>query len=345
MSALTLRYYPYTLELKHQFTVSAYSRATTPIMLVTIKYENLIGYGEASMPPYLGETQQSAALFLSKVDLSSFNDPLQIDDILDYVDSIAPNNNAAKASVDIALHDLVGKISRKPLYQLWNIDPSETPLTSLTVGIDKPEIVAQKIQESPDFEIIKVKLGSPNDKKIIEAVRSITQLPLMVDVNQGWTDKEHALEMAHWLKDQGVTILEQPLPKEKLKEIEWLSQRSPLPIIADEGIKRMDDLRKYFGIYNGINVKLMKSTGLREAKKMLEFTNRQGLIAMIGCMTESSCGVAAASHLSPLCRFADLDGPFLTKNNPFEDLKVRNGRLEIPYKPGIGVDIKHILAQ
>jgi L-alanine-DL-glutamate epimerase-like enolase superfamily enzyme len=167
----------------------------------------------------------------------------------------------------------------------------------------------------------------------------------MVDVNQGWNIKEQALEMAHWLKERGVILLEQPLPKEKQKDLEWLSKRSPLPIIADEGIKRMDELQKYWGLYNGINVKLMKSTGLREAKKMLEFTKRQGLITMIGCMTESSCGVAAASHLSPLCQFADLDGPFLTKNNPFEDLIVKNGRLQIPYKPGIGVDIKHILGQ
>jgi L-alanine-DL-glutamate epimerase-like enolase superfamily enzyme len=345
MPALTLRYYPYTLELKHQFTVSAYSRATTPIMLVTIKYQDFIGYGEASMPPYLGETQQSVALFLSKVDLSGFTNPLEIDEILDYVDSLEPENNAAKASIDIALHDLVGKITGKPLYELWNLNPSQTPLTSLTVGIDKPEIVAQKIKEAPEFEIIKVKLGTANDKKIIEAVRSVTKLPLMVDVNQGWNIKEQALEMAHWLKERGVILLEQPLPKEKQKDLEWLSKRSPLPIIADEGIKRMDELQKYWGLYNGINVKLMKSTGLREAKKMLEFTKRQGLITMIGCMTESSCGVAAASHLSPLCQFADLDGPFLTKNNPFEDLIVKNGRLQIPYKPGIGVDIKHILGQ
>lgn len=345
MGTLTLRYYPYTLELKHQFTVSAHSRATTPIMLVTIKYEDFIGYGEASMPPYLGENQQSAALFLSRVDLSGFNNPLQIDDILDYIDSLEPGNNAAKASVDIALHDLVGKILGKPLYELWNLNPELAPLTSLTVGIDKPEIVAQKIREGRDFEIIKVKLGTADDKKIIESVRSVTHLQLMVDVNQGWNDKEYALDMACWLKEKGVTLLEQPMPKERQKDLAWLSERSPIPIIADEGIKRMDELQKYWGIYNGVNVKLMKSTGLREAKNMLEFIKKQGRIAMIGCMTETSCGVAAASHLSPLCRYADLDGPFLTKNNPFEDLTVKNGQLQIPSKPGIGVDIKHVLAQ
>lgn len=341
MSRLSLSCQPYTLELNHQFTVAAWSRATTPVVLVELHYEGITGYGEASMPPYLGESTGTVVQFLSGLDFSPFSDPEKIDLILDYVDSAAPGNNAAKAAVDIALHDLAGKIRGMPLYRIWGLDPQKTPPSSFTIGIDSPGVMVSRIGEARDFGMIKIKLGTAFDKEIIKAIRAHTSRPLIADVNQGWKDKNDALEMAFWLKENGVILLEQPLPKENRDDLSWLSRQSPIPIIADEGIKRLSDLENNLDVYNGVNVKLMKSTGLREAKKIIGLALKNKMVVMIGCMTETSCAVAAASHLSPLCHFADLDGPFLIRNNPFENISVQNGGIVIPDKPGIGVDLKH----
>lgn len=338
MSGISITFYSYTLTLRHQFTVSSYSRATTPIMLVELKCDGYVGYGEASMPPYLGESHDSVLRFLSKVNLAQFNDPLQIGTILDYIDGIEPGNTAAKASLDIALHDLIGKIYNKPLYEIFELNPRNCPQTCITIGIDTPEIIARKVKEADGFSRLKIKLGTDRDKDIIRSIRQITSLPLMADVNQGWISREHALEMAFWLQEQGILMLEQPLPKENKDDLAWLSERSPIPVFADEGIKRMEDLKACHGIYNGINVKLMKSTGLREAKAMLEFARKTGMLTMIGCMTETSCAVMAAAHLSPLCEFADLDGSFLITNNPFKPLNLFDGKIEFSKLPGVGVE-------
>lgn len=196
---MKLRFYPYTLELKHVFTVATASRKTTPVMMTEIEFDGLVGYGEASMPPYLGESHQTATEFLSKVDLSQFGDPFKMEEILAYVDSIAPGNPAAKASIDIALHDLVGKLIGQPWYKIWGLNPEKTPYTSFTIGIDKPDVVRQKVREAEHYKILKVKLGLDNDKEMIETIRSVTDKPLRCDVNQGWKNKEEALKMIEWL--------------------------------------------------------------------------------------------------------------------------------------------------
>lgn len=335
---LKLSFLPYMLELKHVFTVASNSRSTTPVVLTELEYDGLIGYGEASMPPYLGETQQSVISFLSKVDLERFSDPYNIEEILQYIDSIAPGNNAAKASIDIALHDLVGKIKGQPWYGLWRYDPNKAPSTSYTIGIDIQEMVVQKTMEASSYKMLKVKVGPGNDKAMIEAVRSITDKPLFVDVNQGWTDRNYALNMAYWLKEQHVLFIEQPLPKENMDDIAWLSAHSPLPIFADEAIRRFSDLKSMYGAYNGVNIKLMKSTGMHEAHQMLEFARSVGMKTMIGCMTETSCGISAAAHLSLNADYADLDGALLIKNDVFDGMKVVDGRIVLNNKPGIGVE-------
>ncbi len=336
-TTLKFSFKPYTLELKHVFTVAANSRSTTPVMLTEIEYEGIKGYGEASMPPYLGESHETAAKFLSKVNLSQFSDPFQMDDILTYIDSIDTYNTAAKASVDIALHDLTGKLLGKTWYQIWGYDASKTPNTSFTIGIDSPDVVKLKTQEASPYKILKVKLGKGNDKEMIDSVRSITDKPLFVDVNQGWKDREYALDMAHWLKEKGVIFIEQPMPKGMTDDIAWLTARSPLPIIADEAVQRLSDLAKLHDAYSGVNIKLMKCTGMREAHKMVEFARAVGMKVMIGCMTETSCAVSAAAHLSPACDFADLDGSLLIKNDIFDGMKIIGGKVTLNEKPGIGV--------
>jgi L-alanine-DL-glutamate epimerase-like enolase superfamily enzyme len=182
-----------------------------------------------------------------------------------------------------------------------------------------------------------VKLGKGTDKEMIESVRSVTDKPLFVDINQGWKDKHYALDMAHWLKEKGVLFIEQPMPKEMVEEIAWLSANSPLPIFADEAVQRLSDLIKLHGAYSGVNIKLMKSTGMREAHKMLEFAKAVGMKTMIGCMTETSCAVSAAAHLSPNSDFADLDGSLLIKNDVFDGVKIINGKVTLNDRAGIGV--------
>ncbi|TAE24739.1 MAG: dipeptide epimerase [Candidatus Kapaibacterium sp.] len=337
-SQMKLSFKPFTLELKHAFGVSVNTRTTTPIVHTTIEYGKHKGYGEASMPPYLGESQETVMKFLAKVDVSKYDNPFQLETILAEVDAIEAGNTAAKASVDIALHDLVGKLIGQPLYNMWGFDKSKTTYTSFTIGIDTPDVVRQKVKEVVnDFGVLKIKLGRDNDKEMIETVRSLTDKPLTADANQGWKDKQYALDMAHYMKEKGFLYIEQPMHKDMVDEHAWLTERSPLPILGDESMKRLSDLVKYKGVYSGIVLKLMKTTGLREAHKMIAVARAFGMKVMIGCMTETSCAITAAAHLTPMVDWADLDGAMLSKNDNFKGMTVNKGKIILPDRPGIGV--------
>lgn len=336
---LNLSFEPYELQLRHAFNLARYSRTTTPDVQVQLEYDGIIGYGEASMPPYLGESVESVTKFLSSLDLSQFNDPFKIEDILTYVDNVAPDNRAAKASVDIALHDLLGKIMGQPWYKIWGYNPDKTPVTSFTIGIDTEEVVRQKVEEASPYKLLKVKMGLDNDQETVEIIKSMTDVPICVDVNQGWTNKEHALEMCYWLKERGCIFVEQPFDKTMIDETAWLRERSPLPIIADEAFQRLPDIVKFKGVYDGINIKLMKSTGLYEAHKMVTLARALDMKVMIGCMTETSCAVTAAANLSPVVDFADLDGNLLIANDRFDGMTVENGKITLHDIPGIGIKL------
>ncbi len=335
---LELKFFPYELKLRHVFTVATYSRTTTPDVQVEITYDGVTGYGEASMPQYLGQTVQSVTAFLQKVDLSQFSDPFQLEDILAYVDSLSPGDTAAKAAVDIALHDLVGKLLGAPWYKIWGLNKDKAPSTTFTIGIDTAEVVKQKTRECANqFNILKVKLGRDNDKEMIETIRSVTDLPIAVDINQGWKDKQKAIDEIYWLKEHGIVMIEQPMPKEMIDDIAWITEKSPLPIFADEAIQRLKDIKSLEGAYTGINIKLMKCTGLHEAWKMLNYARAIGMKVMVGCMTETSCAVSAAAQLSPAVDFADLDGNLLISNDRFKGMEVVKGKITLPDLPGIGV--------
>ena len=335
---MKLTWFPYELELQHTFTVASYSRNSTPGVQVRIDYDGLTGYGEASMPPYLGQTVQSVTSFLEKVNLEQFPDPLMLEDILNYVDSLSPGDTAAKAAVDIALHDLAGKILGAPWYKLWGLDPAKAPFTTFTIGIDTPDVVREKTMECAEkFNILKVKVGLDNDVEMIKTIREVTDLPLAVDANQGWTDRSAALDEIFWLHENGVVMVEQPMAVDRLDDIAWITERAPLPIFADESVQRAVDIPRLAGAFSGINIKLMKCTGMREARKMVDITRALGMKVMLGCMTETSCAVSAAAQLSPAVDFADLDGNLLISNDLFKGVQVVDGRLTLPDLPGIGI--------
>ena len=334
-----LSFEPYELKLKHVFTVSSFSRSTTPDVQVRIDYDGYTGYGEASMPPYLGQTVESVCSFLKKVDLEQFPDPFCIDDILTYIDSLSDGDSAAKAAVDIALHDLVGKIIGAPWHRMLGLNPEKTPNTTYTIGIDTDEMVKLKTREvAGQFKILKVKLGTPRDREMIRAIREVSDLPIAVDVNQGWKNKKKALDEIFWLKEQGIVMVEQPMPKEMPDANAWLTERSPLPTFADEAIQRLKDIPAIKGAYTGINIKLMKCTGMREAWKMMNYARVEGMKVMIGCMTETSCAIAAAAQLSPAVDFADLDGNLLIANDIFLGTTIVDGKITLNQLPGIGIE-------
>lgn len=337
---MKMKFFPYELKLKHVFTVASFSRTTTPDVQVEIEYEGVTGYGEASMPPYLGQTVDSVMTFLSKVNLEQFDDPFELEDILAYVDSLSPGDTAAKAAVDIALHDLVGKLLGAPWYKIWGLNKEKTPSTTFTIGIDTPDVVREKTLEvAGQFNILKVKLGRENDKEMIQTIRSVSTLPIAIDANQGWKDKYYALDMIHWLKEQGIVMIEQPMPKEQLEDIAWVTQQSPLSVFADESLQRLSDVAALKGAFTGINIKLMKCTGMREAWKMVTLARALDMKVMVGCMTETSCAISAAAQFSPAVDFADLDGNLLISNDRFKGVEVLKGKITLNNLPGIGVTL------
>ena len=293
------------------------------------------------MPPYLGHTVESVCESLSRIDLSQFDDPFRIEDILGYIDSLGGIVPPAKAAVDIALHDLQGKLLAQPLWRIWGLNPEKTPATSFTIGIDTPETVALKTKEAAGrFAILKVKVGrgEKEDKEMIRAVRSVTDLPIAVDANQGWKDKFEAMGEIYWLKEQGVVMTEQPMPIRQIEDTIWLKSRSPLPLYADESVQNVKDIARLRGAFDGINIKLMKCGGLAEARKMMAVARSYGMKVMLGCMTETSCAVTAAAQLSPGIDFADLDGNLLISNDRFRGVTLsKDGRLILPEGPGLGL--------
>ncbi|WP_316798745.1 dipeptide epimerase [Pedobacter frigidisoli] len=329
---------PFELILKHPFSISKFTRTSTPLILLKIQYEDVIGYGEASMVPYMGESYESAAAFIGNVDLSPFKYPFNFDEIISYLDTVAPGQPAIKAAIDIALNDINGKIQRKPCYEIYGADLAKMPVTSYTIGIDTPEVIREKLKDAADFKVIKVKLGRDNDREIIQTIRSMTNVPLYVDANQGWSDRIKAIDLIYWLHDQGVVLIEQPMDKNDLDGNAWLTHRSPVPLLADEAVQRLGDMERLKGAYHGINIKLMKSCGMYEGNQMILKARSFGMKVLIGCMSETSCATLAAAALAPLCNWADLDGPWLTINNPFANPVFENGKYILNDSPGLGLE-------
>jgi len=321
------------LQLIHPFKIAR--RAADPFrQVISVKIDG--GLGETSPSRFYGETVETVQVAFGVFD-SVLNGNLDaIQSVMDGLESTLRGNYAAKSAIDMALHDRLGKALGAPLYRLWGLDPNATPLTSFTIGLDEPEIMQQKAREAKDYPILKVKLGTPRDLEIIDAIREVTNKPLYVDANTAWTPKE-AISKIRELVPYGVQLIEQPTKPDDLEGLKFVREHSALPIIADESVKRAADIPALVGCVDGVNIKLVKCGGLLEAMRMIHIARAHGLQVMIGCMIESSLGITAAAHLTPLVDYADLDGHLLIANDPYSGVTIEAGKLVLPDRPGIGV--------
>ena len=307
-----------------------------PVVIVEFEMDDITAYGEASPNARYGETVDSAEKFFNKIDLYKLSDPFRIEDINKYLDLVAPGNSSAKCAVDIAMHDWVCKRKKIPLYEFFHLDKNRIPASSFTIGIDEQDAIARKVEEAGDYPILKIKVGTQDDEAIINAVRSVTNKPLRVDANEGWKSKEEALEKITWLAGQNVEFVEQPLPSMQIDDARWLHERAKLPTVADEALS-LFDVAELATAYDGINIKLQKNGGLFKAQKLIHEAREKKMKIMLGCMIETSIGISAAAHLSPLADWNDLDGNVLISNDPFKGLPNQNGTLLVSDNPGLGV--------
>ena len=327
------------LELAHTWTISRSSSDFKDNVFVKIERDGIIGLGEAAPNVRYGENAElttqrinEAKTIFDQIDLFHFTD------IKSALDAQITDQSCAKAALDIALMDWIGKAFQIPLFKMFGLNTAKAPLTSFSIGIDTPEMIKQKVLEAAEYPILKLKVGRENDEEIMAALRSVTDKPVRVDANEGWKIKEEALEKIQWLKTQNVEFIEQPMPSEMIKETAWLRERIDMPIVADEAVKSAADIPKLATAYDGINIKLMKAGGIQEALRMIQMAKALDMKIMLGCMIESSVAIAAAAHLSPYVDWADLDGNLLISNDPFQAVKVEQGKMIFSEKPGLGVE-------
>lgn len=338
-SALTLTCEPVTINLRTTFRIAHGASDVRQNVIASLHdpASGLTGLGEGAGVVYYGETQAGIMDYIQSAAGQMGADPFLIEDILN---RLPAGSAAGHAAIDIAVHDLWGKLLDQPLYRLLGLDPTNAPLTSITIAIDEPEVVAERARES-GFPVIKIKLGGPKDLESVAAIRGATGARLTVDANAGWS-RERAEWIIPRLVEYGLEFVEQPLPRGDIEGLRDLrqslrAQKINMPIFADENVKTAKDVAAHAGAVDGVVIKLQKSGGIREALRAVHTARALGMMTMIGCMVESSVGVTAAAHISPLFDYADLDGPLLIRDDPFSGICYDHSRLLIPNSPGIGV--------
>jgi len=338
-SPITVRSRRVDLELRHTFRLARGASDSRQNLLLELEHDGLVGLGEAAPIARYGQDWKSAAAAVDQMAtrLGQLSQLSQLEAYRNAVPSVAVKGQpAAQAALDMAVWDLAGKRLGAPIWRLLGLDRDRVPATSFTLGLDDPETMVSKTREVSGFRSLKVKLGGPDDRAAIEAVRSVTDLPLRIDANEGWTLKQ-ARANIEWLARLGVELVEQPLPAEDLAGHQELRRSSPVPIFADESVSVAADIPRLAESFDGINIKLMKCGGLGEALRMIATARAHGLKIMLGCMVESSLAITAAAQLSPLVDYADLDGCFLVSNDPFLGARLEDGCLRPPDGPGLGV--------
>lgn len=327
---------PVDLKLTVPFRISRGVQYTSPNAIVQINHEDVTGLGEASPAEYYGESLETVLACVSLFAGNLGDDPFAIEDILNRLDEIIGLNPSAKAAVDMALYDIIGKMLNVPLYKLLGLNPNNAAYTSFTIGLDTPENMAKKAAAAHDYPILKIKVGTKQDIEIIKAIRDVSAATIRVDANTGWTPKE-AIRNINALAPYNIEFVEQPVPAHDLDGLKLIRENVPVPIIADESCVTVDNIPRVAGCVDGINIKLMKCGGIRHALKMIHTARAHNLQVMIGCMIESSLAITAAAHLTPLVDYADLDGHLLIDNDPYSGVTVEKGKLILPDGPGLGV--------
>lgn len=326
------------LHLRHTWTTTMSSSEYRDTIEVRLTREGAVGIGGGAPIVRYDESAASGTRALEAVrPLAREGDPWRAETFLGEAFRELDGQYAARAALDIALHDWLGKRLGIPVYRLLGLDPAEAPLTTFSIGIDTPEVTRQKVREANEFPVLKIKVGLESDEATLDAVRSVTGKPLRVDANEGWKDKETAIRRLEWLKTKGVELVEQPMPAAMLEEAAWLKARSPLPLYADEACLRLTDVPALSDGFHGVNVKVDKAGGLREAIRMIHAARASRLQVLLGCMVSSASSTTAAAHISPLADFADLDGHLLVSDDPWDGVKVKDGRLILPDGPGLGL--------
>jgi len=327
---------PVDLKLTTPFRISRGVEDTSQNVMVQITHDEYTGYGEAAPDQYYGENQETVLACVTQFAGNLGDDPFLINDIMSHLDKIIRFNPSAKAAVNMALYDLVGKMLGVPLYKLLGLNPKHTLHTSFTIGIDIPVEIAKRALVAKDYPLLKIKVGTRHDLEIIKAIRDVTNAVIRVDANTGWTPKE-AIKMINALAPYNIEFVEQPTAPHDLAGLKLIRDNVPVPIIADESCVIIEDIPRLAECVDGVNLKLMKSNGITNVLKMIHVARAHNLRVMIGCMIESSMAITAAAHLSPLVDYADLDGHLLIDNDPYEGVKVVNGKLMLPDTPGLGV--------
>jgi len=326
------------LDLRHAWTIARNTSTYKEYAFVRIEKDGVYGIGEAAHNVRYGESLESTVATIEKaIPILQKGDPWKFVDINDAVQAVCEGQTAAKAGIDIALMDWLTKWLGLPLYQFWGLDAKKAPQTTFSIGIDTMDMVKTKVQEADPYPLLKIKMGKDNDEEVLTAVRSVTAKTLRVDANEGWKDKELALRKVEWLAKNGVDLVEQPMPADMLEETAWVKERAPIPIIADESVKTSRDIPRLAEAFDGINIKVDKAGGLQESLRMIWMARSLGLKIMLGCMVSSSVSITAAAHLSPLTDYPDLDGNLLLAADPFAGVKVKDGWLILPDRPGLGV--------
>ncbi len=337
---MRLKFEDVTLTLKHPFRLHGGTKKSAQVLICEIEHDGITGVGEACPSKYYGETPESVKAVWNAIDFSVHRDPFLYEAIYNALREQFPRDTAARAGVDIALFDWLGKKMNVPLYRFFELDKSHIPASSFTIGFASTDELVRKIHEAEDFPILKIKLGTTNDRTIIETIRSVTDKPIRVDANEGWS-REEALEKIKWLEDKNVQFVEQPLKKEDLDGHAWLKERVALPLFADESARAPEDIHKIHAAFDGVVVKIMKAGGIQAAIEAIRLARSYGLQTMLSCFLETSVAISAAAHISPLVDYADLDGHLLITDDPFEGLSLVDGRVMVSEEPGLGIRRKN----
>jgi L-alanine-DL-glutamate epimerase-like enolase superfamily enzyme len=325
------------LRTKHPFIIARGGQSDYRTIWVRLRdADGHEGWGEAAPSRFYGETAETVLSALNVYVAGMPSDPFDLEETERRWESLLRLNASARAALSAALHDLVGKRLGLPVYRLWGLDPTKAPKSTFTIGLDTPERIRLKIAEAHEYPILKVKLGTDRDLEILRTIRSATTKEIRVDANCGWTVKQ-AIGMLPVLEEFGVTVLEQPLPPHEIGGLAEITRRATIPVIADESCRTVEDIPPLVGAVDGINIKLAKCGGLREALRMIAVARAHGMLVMVGCMIESSLGITAAAHFTPLVDIVDLDGAALLAADPFVGARIDGGQVTLPDGPGLGV--------